>query len=228
MLELRWSPTSLVFQISFLCVFYIHCCIILVLEIHVCVWISSDDCRVCVFVAVLGHTAPVHSWEPATSAAFSERSDARHTARFNQPRQSRRDRSRHSKWPGGARQTVSSVCRISFRVVSSLQIDCWVWRWKNFENRPITRMWANAQRDGRPAEHRWRPVFNTAKFGWRPLLECRAVTMPRRETRWNELGCPKLPDRSQPLVGRSSPYYGYIWRRYCCLTSFFSDRRYVP
>jgi len=24
-------------------------------------------------------------------------------------------------------------------------------------------MWANAQRDGRPAEHRWRPLFNAAK-----------------------------------------------------------------
>jgi len=28
-----------------------------------------------------------------------------------------------------------------------------------------TRMWANAQRDGRCAEHRWRPLFNVAKFG---------------------------------------------------------------
>ena len=28
-----------------------------------------------------------------------------------------------------------------------------------------TRMWANPQRDGRPAEYRWRPLFNTAKFG---------------------------------------------------------------
>ena len=27
-----------------------------------------------------------------------------------------------------------------------------------------TRMWANAQRDGRPAEYRWRPLFNAAKF----------------------------------------------------------------
>ena len=27
-----------------------------------------------------------------------------------------------------------------------------------------TRMWANAQPDGRPAEHRWRPLFNAAKF----------------------------------------------------------------
>ena len=28
-----------------------------------------------------------------------------------------------------------------------------------------TRMWANAQPDGRPAEHRWRPLFNAPKFG---------------------------------------------------------------
>jgi len=26
-------------------------------------------------------------------------------------------------------------------------------------------MWANAQRDGRPAEYKWRPLFNAAKFG---------------------------------------------------------------
>ena len=28
-----------------------------------------------------------------------------------------------------------------------------------------TRMWADAQRDGRPAEYRWRPLFNAAMFG---------------------------------------------------------------
>jgi len=33
----------------------------------------------------------------------------------------------------------------------------------------ILEMWANAQRDGRPAEYRWRPLFNAAKFGWRTL-----------------------------------------------------------
>jgi len=32
-------------------------------------------------------------------------------------------------------------------------------------NRYELEMWANAQRDGRPAEHRWRPLFNAAKFG---------------------------------------------------------------
>jgi len=26
-------------------------------------------------------------------------------------------------------------------------------------------MWANAQHDSRPAEYRWRPLFNAAKFG---------------------------------------------------------------
>ena len=69
---------------------------------------------------------------------------------------------------------------------------------------------------------RWRPLFNAAKFGWRPLLECRAVTLPIRETRFNLQGCPKFLNRPQPLVGRSSPYYEDMWRRYCCLTSFFS------
>jgi len=82
-------------------------------------------------------------------------------------------------------------------------------------------MWANAQRDDRPAKYRWRPLFNAAKFGWRPLLECRAVTLPRRKTRWNLQGCPKLHNRSQPLVCWNLPYYEDMWRRYCCLTSFF-------
>jgi len=103
-------------------------------------------------------------------------------------------------------------------LTNSTQSEFWVDHTK-------TRMWANAQRDGRPAEYRFRPLFNAAKFGWRPVLQCRAVTLPRRETRWNVLGCPKLANISQPLVGRSSPYCWNMWRRYCCLTSFFSDCR---
>ena len=50
---------------------------------------------------------------------------------------------------------------------------------------------------------------------------CRAVTLPRRETHSNLEGCHKLVNRSQPLEGRSSPYYEDMWRTYCCLTSFF-------
>jgi len=88
-------------------------------------------------------------------------------------------------------------------------------------------MWANVQRDGRPTEYRWRPLFNAAKFGWRPLLECRAVTLLRRETRWNLQGWPELANRSQPLVGRSSPYYQDMWRMYCSFT-IFSECRCMP
>jgi len=79
-----------------------------------------------------------------------------------------------------------------------------------------------AQRDDRPAEYRFRPLFNAAKFGWRPLLQCRAVTLPGRETRWNVLGCPKLANRSQPLVGRTSPYCGDMWKDFAAWRVFFS------
>jgi len=33
------------------------------------------------------------------------------------------------------------------------------------ENETKLEMWANAQRDGRPVEYRWRFLFNAAKFG---------------------------------------------------------------
>jgi len=59
-----------------------------------------------------------------------------------------------------------------------------------------------------------------AKFGWLPLNDVGAVVKPRRETCRNLLRCPKPANRSQPLVGRSSPHCEDIWRRYCCLTSF--------
>jgi len=50
-----------------------------------------------------------------------------------------------------------------------------------------------------------------AKFGWLPLSNVAAVTLPRHETRWNLLECLKLPDWSQPLAGRSSPYCEVDW-----------------
>jgi len=81
-------------------------------------------------------------------------------------------------------------------------------------------MWANAQRDGRPAEYRWRHLFNAAKFGWRPLLECRAVTLPRLETRWNLLG---VPQTRQQISAASGPNFSILWGyvgRYCCLRGF--------
>ena len=96
-------------------------------------------------------------------------------------------------------------------------VTVWVYEKKT----KTTRMWANAQRDGRPAQYRWHPLFNATKFGWCPLLECHAVTLARRKTRWNLVGCPKLANRSQLLLVWSSPYCEDMWGTYCCLTSFF-------
>ena len=45
-------------------------------------------------------------------------------------------------------------------------------------------MWANAQPDGRPAEHRWRPLFNAPKFGWRPLLDAVQYNAAKQSGEW--------------------------------------------
>jgi len=69
--------------------------------------------------------------------------------------------------------------------IHNIDFICSYWHCQWSEKRTKLEIWANAQRDGRPAEYRWRHLFNAAKFLWRPLLECRAVTLPRRETRWH-------------------------------------------
>jgi len=82
-------------------------------------------------------------------------------------------------------------------------------------------MWDSAQRDGHPAKYRWRLLFNGRKV-WL-MLTTRVLCNNAAKT-WNLLkfaGVPKLTNRCQLLVGGSSPYYEDIWRRYCCLTSFF-------
>ena len=72
-----------------------------------------------------------------------------------------------------------------------------------------------------PCQTQMAPSVQHRKVRLTPTTRCRAVTLPRRETSWNLQGCPKLPNRSQPLVGRSLPYYEHMWRTYCCLTTFF-------
>jgi len=38
-------------------------------------------------------------------------------------------------------------------------------QWHTASTEQQLEMWANAQRDGRPAEYKWRPLFNATKFG---------------------------------------------------------------
>ena len=51
----------------------------------------------------------------------------------------------------------------------------------------------------------------------------RAANAAKTRNQLKFAGVPKVTKRSQPLVGRSSPYYGNedMWRRYCCLTNIF-------
>jgi len=97
------------------------------------------------------------------------------------------------------------------------------------QNYMKTRMCANAQRDGRPAEHRWRPLFNATPQSLADAHYLTAVQQRCQDAKASEIswGCPKLVNRSQPPVGLSSPYCGDIWRTYCCLTCF-SHCRIVP
>jgi len=69
-------------------------------------------------------------------------------------------------------------------------------------------MWANAQRDGRRAEYRWRSLFNAAKFGWRPLLEYRAVMLPRLRKPLKFVGVPETPE---PISAASGPKFTILW-----------------
>ena len=59
-------------------------------------------------------------------------------------------------------------------------------------------MWANAQRVGRPAEHRWSPLFNTAKFGRRPLLHVVQFCSNAVKTQ-NQLKFAEVPQTLEPI-----------------------------
>ena len=62
-------------------------------------------------------------------------------------------------------------------------------------------MWANAERDGRPAEYRWRPLFNSQRrkvwLSPNTGMPCSNAAKTRNPLRFAEV--PKLANGSQPL-----------------------------
>jgi len=84
-------------------------------------------------------------------------------------------------------------------------------------NQKRTRIWANAQRDGRPAEYRWRRLFNAAKFGW--LVPCSNAAKTRKPLKF--AGVPQTRQQISAVSKPKLPYYEDMWRRYRCLTRFF-------
>jgi len=85
-----------------------------------------------------------------------------------------------------------------------------------------TRMWANAQRDGCPAEHRWRPLFNAAKFGWCPLL----VPCSNAAKTQNQLKFAGVPQTNETISAASGPKFTILWGH--AGVKFFSNCRYMP
>ena len=75
-------------------------------------------------------------------------------------------------------------------------------RYNEYKNNLQLETWAKAQRYGRPAEYRWRPLFNATKFGWHPLLECRAVNAAKT---WNPLKFAGVPQTRQQISAASEP-----------------------
>jgi len=67
----------------------------------------------------------------------------------------------------------------------------------------ITRMWANAQRDGRPAEYGWRPVFNAAVLLTPTTrMPCSNVAKTRSQLKFT--GVPQTPE---PISAVSGPKF---------------------
>ena len=62
-------------------------------------------------------------------------------------------------------------------------------------------MWANAQRDGRPAEYRWRPLFNAAVW----LTPTTRVLCSNAAKKRNPLKLPGVPQTNETISAASGP-----------------------
>ena len=81
-------------------------------------------------------------------------------------------------------------------------------------------MWANAQRDGRPAEYRWHPLFNAAVLLTpTTCLQCSNDAKTRKP-----LKLARVPQTGKPISAASGPKFTILWKHLeniLLLTSFF-------
>ena len=63
-------------------------------------------------------------------------------------------------------------------------------------------MWANAQRHGRPAEYRWRPLFNAAVWLTPTRVPCSNASKTR-----NPLKFAEMPQTRQQILAASGPKF---------------------
>jgi len=88
-------------------------------------------------------------------------------------------------------------------------------------------MWANAQRDGRPAEYRWCSLFNAAIW----LTPTTTVLCSNAAKARNPLKFAGVPQTHQKISAASKPKFtilgGHVEETLMC-NKFFFDCRYVP
>jgi len=68
-------------------------------------------------------------------------------------------------------------------------------------------MWANAQRDGRPLEYRWRPLFNAAVW----LTPTTRVLCSNAAKTRNPLKLPGVPQTNETISAASGPKFTILW-----------------
>ena len=95
-------------------------------------------------------------------------------------------------WPLGTAswQRVGYTLHLH-RLVNSLQLE----------------VWTNAQRDGRPAEYRWRPLFNAAVW---LTLTSRVPCSNAAKTR-NPLKVAGVPQTNEKISAANGPKFTILW-----------------
>ena len=68
-------------------------------------------------------------------------------------------------------------------------------------------MWANAQRDGRPAEYRWRPLLNATVW----LTLTTRVPRSNAAKTQNPLKLPGVPQTNETISAASGPKFTILW-----------------
>jgi len=68
-------------------------------------------------------------------------------------------------------------------------------------------MWANAQRDGRPAKYRWRPLLNAAVW----LMPTTRVPCSNAAKMRNQMKLAGLPQTNKTISAASRPKFTILW-----------------
>ena len=74
-------------------------------------------------------------------------------------------------------------------------------------NQVLTRMWANAQPDGRPAEYRWRPLLNAALW----LTPTTRVPCSNAAKTRNPLKLARVPQTNETISAAGRPKFTILW-----------------